>query len=159
MSSLAASINLHLGLPRFFVSWQFHPQHPSPNIPIIFLPQGPTSPNHLNRNRPTCAVPLIWSILVVPTKIVTSSTMHSQSTPPVFSMVLPSLTRTTLLLPLPPCTPSLSSIWYSPVANGRPYVVYISVGVSVCLSLHWTVGKRHDKLHCKLAHDIMTTKK
>ena len=40
--------------------------------------------------------------------IVTSSTLPPPSPPPVFSSVPPSPTRTTLLVSLPPCTPSLS---------------------------------------------------
>ena len=65
ISSLTASIYLLLGL----FLWQFHPQHPSPNISIIFLP---TCLNHLSLasrvfspNRPTCAVPLMYSFLIL----------------------------------------------------------------------------------------------
>ena len=61
MSSLTASV--------FPPSWQLHHQHPSPNIPSSFLR---TCPNHLrfashifSRKHPTCAVPLMYSFLIL----------------------------------------------------------------------------------------------
>ena len=126
MSSFTTSINLLFGLPRFLF--------PSNSILSILLPIYPSSflstcPYHLSLasrvfspNRPTCAVPLMYSFLIlsilvhscpflslrVLMKIVTSSTLPPPSPPPVFSSVPPSPTRTTLLVSLPPCTPSLS---------------------------------------------------
>ena len=38
MSSFTTSINLLFWPSPFPLSWQVHPQHPSPNIPIIFPP-------------------------------------------------------------------------------------------------------------------------
>ncbi|KAF7688101.1 hypothetical protein HF521_014107, partial [Silurus meridionalis] len=70
MSSLTTSINLLLGLPLFLF--------PGGSILSILLPIHPmsllcTCPNHLNLasltlspKRPTCAVPLINSFLILP---------------------------------------------------------------------------------------------
>ena len=117
LSSFTTSINLLLDLPRFL----FHGN----SILSILLPIYPSSflrtcPYHLSLasrvfspNRPTCAVPLMYSFLILPflsllMKIVTSSTLPPPSPPPVFSSVPPSPTRTMLLVSLPPCTPSHS---------------------------------------------------
>ena len=57
----------------FPLSWQLHPQHPSPNIPGSIFPQY-IRPNHLglasrtfSPNRPTCAVPLMYSFRILST--------------------------------------------------------------------------------------------
>ena len=69
VSSLTTSIDLLFGPSPFPLSWQLHPRHPSPNIPISFLR---TCPNHLSLasrvlspNHPTCAVPLMYSFLIL----------------------------------------------------------------------------------------------
>ena len=113
---LTSSINLLLGL-LFPLSWQLNRQHPSPNIPSIF-PQymsKPTQscltyflskPSHLRC--PLMYSFLILSILVTPSENLTSSTLPPPAPPPVFSSVPPSSARTTVLVSLPPCIPSLS---------------------------------------------------
>ena len=64
----------HIHKPPFWptpfpLSWQLHPQHPSPNIPIIFPLYMSISPQSSSRvfspNFPTCAVPLMYSFLIL----------------------------------------------------------------------------------------------
>ena len=86
-----------------------------------------TCPYHLSLasrvfspNRPTCAVPLMYSFLILSILVspsVTSSTLPPSFPPPVFSSVPPSPTRTTLLVLLPPYNLPFHSSGYSPVAD------------------------------------------
>ena len=76
--SLIAPINLLLGLPHFL----FPGTILSTLLPTYSASFLRTCPNHLSpashvssRNRPTCAVPLMYSFLSLLTKIVTSSTI------------------------------------------------------------------------------------
>ena len=116
----------HIHKPPFWpfsfpLSWQLHPQHPSPNTSIIFPPYmtilPPQSclscflskPSYLCCPSDVLIPDFVHSCHITPiNKIVTPSTMPPSSPPPVFLSVPPSPTRTTLLVSLPPCTPSLS---------------------------------------------------
>ena len=110
-------IHKPFGLPRFLF--------PDNSILGIHLPIHSSSfirtcPHHLSLascvfspSRPTCDVRLMYSflklsILALLMKIVTYSTLPHPYPPPVVSSMPPSPTRTTLLVWLPPCTPSLS---------------------------------------------------
>ena len=117
MSSFTTSINLLFGLPRFLLL-------ATPSSASISQDTHHLSSIHVHT---TSVSPLVFSLQTVPPvlslwcthswfcpflsllmKIVTSSTLTPPSPPPVFSSVPPSPTRTTLLVSLPPCTPSLS---------------------------------------------------
>ena len=117
MSSFTTPINFLFGLPRLLF--------PGNSILSILLPIYQwsllrTCPYHLSLasrvfspNRPTCAVPLVYSFLILSIRVTpnenrnifNSATSISASC---FLSVPPSPTRTTLLVTLPPCTPSLS---------------------------------------------------
>ena len=91
----------HIHKPRFWPSRQLHPQHPSPNIPIIFPqymsipPQSRIScflskPSHLCSCPSDVFIPDLCPFLSLLMKILTSSTLPPPSPPPVFSSVPPS---------------------------------------------------------------------
>ena len=117
MSSFTTSINLLFGLPRFLFPGNSILSILPPIYPSSFLRRCPYHLSLASRvfspNFPTCAVPLMYSflilsILVTPNEIATSSTLPPPSPPLVFSSVPLSTIRTTFLVSLPHCTPFLS---------------------------------------------------